>query len=91
MRTASVAVAPTQTYPADARGASRPANQVTVLFEDMTRSFSIPAAATFGDLAERLDRGRGSGRRRMLAVVVKFERETNTDQASALNSIVELS
>ena len=81
MRTANIAITSTQTYPAYARGASRSVNQVTVLFDDMTQSFSIPAAATFGDLAERLARERRSGRRRMLAVVVKFDRETNTDQA----------
>jgi hypothetical protein len=77
MRIASVAITPTQTYPAYA-GASRSANQVTVLFEDGARSFSMPTAATFRDLAERLARERGSARRRMLAVVVKFDRETST-------------
>ena len=86
MRTASVAVAPAQTY---GRGASPPASQVTVLFEDMTRSFAMPAAATFGELAERLARERGPAHRRLLSVVVKFDRETDTDQVSARNSIVE--
>ena len=84
MRPASVAAKAAQTYSAYACGASRSANQVTVLFEDMTRSFAIPTAATFGDLAESLAREGGSMRRRMLAVVVKLDRVT-----SKQNSIVE--
>jgi len=61
MRTVSVAITPTQTYPAYARGESRSANQVTVLFEDMTRRFSIPAVATFGYLADALSEDAAPG------------------------------
>jgi hypothetical protein len=52
-----------------------PANEITVLFDDATTTFVMPAAATLTDLAQRLAiEGRSS--RRMVSVVVKLNRET---------------
>jgi hypothetical protein len=55
---------------------SAPASEVTVLFDDMTVTFPIPAATTWADLAQHLAREAGSSRRRMVSVAVKVESST---------------
>lgn len=48
------------------------ASQVTVLFDDRALSFSMPAAATLAELAQRLAIEVASPRRRMISVTVKL-------------------
>jgi hypothetical protein len=56
--------------------ASRPANQITVLFDDVALTFTMPAAATLADVAQRVAREGGSPRRRVISVIVKLNGET---------------
>jgi hypothetical protein len=49
-----------------------PPNEITVLFEDRTRTFPMAAAATLADLAQRLAEEGGPQRRQMLSVTVKL-------------------
>lgn len=49
-----------------------PANEITVLFDDSTLTFPMPAAATLADLAGRLNEEGAPRRRHMLAVTIKL-------------------
>jgi hypothetical protein len=49
-----------------------PMNEVTVLFDDSTATFPMPADATLADLAGRLTDGNGPHRRQMLALTIKL-------------------
>jgi hypothetical protein len=49
-----------------------PPNEITVLFDDRTRTFPMSAAATLADLAERLAAEGGPQRRHLLSVTVKL-------------------
>jgi hypothetical protein len=49
-----------------------PWNEITVLFDNSTVTFPMPAAATLADLAERLTDEDGPQHRHMLAVTIKF-------------------
>ena len=49
-----------------------PPNEITVLFEDRTRTFPMAAAATLADLAQRLAEEGGPQHRQMLSVTVKL-------------------
>jgi hypothetical protein len=51
--------------------ASAPLNEITVLFEDSTVTFPMPAAATLADLAGRLTE-EGGPQRQMLSVTIKL-------------------
>jgi hypothetical protein len=53
-----------------------PANEITVLFDDTTTTFAMPASATWADLAQRLAAEDGSSPRHVVSVVVKLNRET---------------
>jgi hypothetical protein len=55
---------------ATSTGFRRP-NQITVLFDDRTLSFPMPAAATLADLAGRLA-AEGGLHRQMLSVTIKL-------------------
>lgn len=47
-------------------------NEITVLFDDRTLSFAMPAAATLEDLAGRLAAASGPRRRQMRSVTVRL-------------------
>jgi hypothetical protein len=49
-----------------------PPNEITVLFDDKTRTFPMSAAATLADLAQRLAEEGGPQRRQMRSVTVKL-------------------
>jgi hypothetical protein len=51
--------------------ASAPLNEITVLFEDSTVTFPMPAAATLADLAGRLT-DEGGPQRQLLSVTIKL-------------------
>ena len=55
--------------------ASAPLNEITVLFEDSTVTFPMPAAATLADLAGRLTE-EGGPQRQMLSVTIKLSDAT---------------
>ena len=52
------------------------ASEITVLFDDTTTTFAMPASATWADLAQRLAAEDGSSPRHMVSVVVKLNRES---------------
>jgi hypothetical protein len=49
-----------------------PPNEITVLFEDGTRTFPMSVAATLAEIAQRLAEEGGPQRRQMLSVTVKL-------------------
>jgi hypothetical protein len=49
-----------------------PPNEITVLFDDSTVTFLMPAAATLAELAGRLIQEDARQRRQMLALTIKF-------------------
>ncbi len=50
---------------------SAPPNEITVVFEDSTVTFPMPAAATLADLARRLTEERGP-QHQMLSVTIRL-------------------
>ena len=63
-----------RTYSGDT--AFPPANEITVLFDDSAQSFSMPAAATFAELAQRVVEQGERPRGRMISVIVKLSQDT---------------
>lgn len=49
-----------------------PSNEITVLFDDSTLTFPMPAAATMADLAGRLTEEGAAQHRQMLAVTIRL-------------------